>query len=254
MYIQHIRRMIYQIFREEGIIKLFKRTLHYVVRTCYFPYSLYNIRRLDIDTDLNNLVDFTFSFCNGLVRPLQIKSELLELLETLQELKPKYILEIGTANGGTLFLFSRVASVGAQIISIDLPGGRFGGGYPNWKIPLYKSFALPNQEIRLIRGNSHSIEALVKVKTILNGNKLDLLFIDGDHTYEGAKKDFEMYSLLVKNGGLLVFHDIVTHGSIEHGVSEFWHEIKSGYKYKEIVEHWNQQWAGIGLLRKTSEL
>jgi hypothetical protein len=34
------------------------------------------------------------------------------------------------------------------------------------------------------------------------------LFIDGDHTYEGVRRDFEMYSPLVRKGGIIAFHDI----------------------------------------------
>jgi len=37
----------------------------------------------------------------------------------------------------------------------------------------------------------------------------DFLFIDGDHTYEGVEGDFEMYSPLVRRGGIIAFHDIV---------------------------------------------
>jgi hypothetical protein len=39
-------------------------------------------------------------------------------------------LEIGTARGGTLFFLTRLASPHATIVSVDLPGGPFGGGYP----------------------------------------------------------------------------------------------------------------------------
>jgi predicted O-methyltransferase YrrM len=39
--------------------------------------------------------------------------------------------------------------------------------------------------------------------------RLDFLFIDGDHTYEGVKQDFEMYTPLVRKGGLVAMHDIV---------------------------------------------
>jgi len=37
---------------------------------------------------------------------------------------------------------------------------------------------------------------------------VDLLFIDGDHSYEGCRLDFEMYRDLVAPDGLIVFHDI----------------------------------------------
>ncbi|MEM1990703.1 MAG: hypothetical protein QW782_08765 [Candidatus Bathyarchaeia archaeon] len=92
------------------------------------------------------------------ISPIQINEEIAQLLNLLAELKPKTLLEIGTANGGTLFLFCQVAEPDATIISIDLPGGPFGGGYPEWRIPLYKSFAKERQRIHLIRGNSHGLE------------------------------------------------------------------------------------------------
>lgn len=37
--------------------------------------------------------------------------------------------------------------------------------------------------------------------------KIDFLFIDGDHSYEGVKKDFELYSTLVNDNGIIVIHD-----------------------------------------------
>jgi predicted O-methyltransferase YrrM len=47
------------------------------------------------------------------------------------------------------------------------------------------------------------------IKNILDDRKVDFLFIDGDHTYEGVTRDFEMYSPLVKRGGIIAIHDIV---------------------------------------------
>lgn len=75
------------------------------------------------------------------IMPIQVEEEILQLLKILIKYKPTTLMEVGTGGGGTLFLFSRVASSNATIISLDLPEGRFTGGYPRWKIPLYKSFA-----------------------------------------------------------------------------------------------------------------
>jgi hypothetical protein len=36
---------------------------------------------------------------------------------------------------------------------------------------------------------------------------IDLLFIDGDHSYEGVKKDFDLYSKLVSPHGIILIHD-----------------------------------------------
>jgi len=37
--------------------------------------------------------------------------------------------------------------------------------------------------------------------------KIDFLYIDGDHSYEGVKKDFELYSNLLTDNGIIVIHD-----------------------------------------------
>jgi predicted O-methyltransferase YrrM len=36
---------------------------------------------------------------------------------------------------------------------------------------------------------------------------IDFIFFDGDHSYEGVKKDFDLWSPKMKNGSVMVFHD-----------------------------------------------
>ena len=207
-----------------------------------------SVRNID---NIYDAVDFAFSFqVFGIsIRPIQVKYEITKLLEIVTELKPRVVLEIGTAGGGTLFLFTKATDPEAKIISIDLPGGPFGGGYPEWKIHLYKSFSKGKQKIYLIRRDSHNPQTLEEVKKILSGEKVDFLFIDGDHTYEGVKKDFEMYSPLMREGGIVAFHDICPHPpETRCEVSKFWNEIRHKYRHREIVSDWNQKWAGIGVL------
>jgi predicted O-methyltransferase YrrM len=179
---------------------------------------------------------------------MQNKDEFIELLKIFKELNPKYILEIGTANGGSLFCFCKLAQDDATIISIDLPEGPLGGGYPEWRIPIYQAFAKENQNLFLLKKDSHKDETLLEVKKILEGNQLDFLFIDGDHSYEGVKKDFELYSTLVRKGGLIVFHDIVNNDPtrVDIEVPKFWSEIKNKYKFKEIIK--DKINFGIGIL------
>ncbi len=38
--------------------------------------------------------------------------------------------------------------------------------------------------------------------------KIDYLHIDGDHSYEGVKKDFELYSSIMSENGIITIHDI----------------------------------------------
>lgn len=108
------------------------------------------IKKID---GIDEAIEFVFSFqyLAFSIKTAQVKYEITKLLEILKNLKPKIILEVGTAGGGTLFLFSKISHPEAIIISVDIPRGSFGGGYAKWKIPLYKSFAKRRQKINLIR-------------------------------------------------------------------------------------------------------
>jgi predicted O-methyltransferase YrrM len=246
-------KMAGQLFRKEGLISVMNRTWRYILKWPRYLLFSFKIKHLQLDQnlDVQELVNFAFAGYDGLVMPLQVRSEILQLLKIIQLEPPKYILEIGTSNGGTLFLLSRVAAGDGCIISIDLPFGQYGGGYPAWKRLFYKSFAQTNQIIELIRADSHNPATREIVATILQNNKIDLLFIDGDHTYEGMKKDFEMYEPLVKVGGIIILHDVVPH-RLERGcgVDRYWDEIKRCHEHREFVENPDQQWAGIGLIIK----
>ena len=93
-------------------------------------------------------------YCGWSIVPQQIKEEILELLQLLCKKQIRAMLEIGTANGGTLFLFAKVIEPEAKIISLDLPGGNYGGGYEDFRMPLYTNFARKNQRIFLVRDDS----------------------------------------------------------------------------------------------------
>jgi len=251
----------FRIFGEEGVRAFFKKTVLYILRRTVNLPGIGHVRGLIVRHRLTRLIGgiqsveeayrfaSSFRYMGTDIRAAQIREEIVELLRLLRDLKPMVILEIGTANGGSLFLFTMAADPGATILSLDLPGGRFGGGYPAWKSLLYRSFARRGQEIHLIRSDSHNPLTLSKINKILTGRKIDFLFLDGDHTYEGVKRDFEMYGKLVKREGVVAFHDIVPHLP-ETGceVSKFWSEVRNKYGHKEIVQDQKQRWAGIGII------
>jgi len=244
-------------WQDQGRFILFVRLVYFVHRcvrdirhlVC-LPFAMRQMCALEARPGTEALVSLAFDRFLGVIRPLQVRSEVLALLNVLKDAPLRRILEIGTADGGTLFLFCRMATDDAQIISMDLPGGRFGGGYPAWKTRLYEAFALPGQRLELLRADSHDAAALDEVRDLLDGEELDFLFIDGDHTYAGVRKDFEMYGPLVKNGGLIALHDIAEHPARAAGdAHRFWAEIRSQYQVEEFVESWEQGY-GIGLIRK----
>jgi predicted O-methyltransferase YrrM len=191
----------------------------------------------------------------------QVRAEILELGKILKASPPRRSLEIGTNYGGTLLLLCTVSAADAKIISIDMPAGPFGGGYPRRKIPLFRRFSRASQCLHLIRADSHSHRTKERVLRILKDEKLDFLFIDGDHTYFGIQQDFQMYSPLVRAGGIIAFHDIRTYDrGTKCEVEKFWNEIRRHYQHREIIEAANEdsppmavtgaimETAGLGLL------
>jgi predicted O-methyltransferase YrrM len=195
-------------------------------------------------------VDFAFTFANGFLRPGQVRSEIRKALEVIETIQPKVIVEIGTAGGGNLFLLSRAAHAHAYLASVDLPAGNWGGGYQGWKIPVFRRLLLKGQRADFIRADSHNPSTLEELKRRLRGKLIDVLFIDGDHSYAGVKQDFDFYSRLVRPGGLVLLHDIVRHRPEDNcHVDQLWAELRQRYDSREFIEDRRQAWAGIGLMQ-----
>jgi predicted O-methyltransferase YrrM len=198
-------------------------------------------------------LDFVFLFnrYNMFFDICQERKEISMFLSIAEKEKPRVVLEIGAGEGGTLFLLTRIATSKAILVSLDLPS------YPKWRDTLFKLFPMKDQTLQLVRGNSHNIDTFNGVRQSLGENRVDLLFIDGDHGYDGVKMDFELYSQLVREGGLVGFHDIVPdYLNLDYEVPKFWNEIKNGYEHVEIIE--NKKKYGIGILflnsKKSSSL
>jgi cephalosporin hydroxylase len=201
--------------------------------------------------NLDESLDFAFEFSVGAVTiaPAQVRSEIAALLKLLQTEQPRNVLEIGTARGGTLFLLSRAASADANLGSIDLPGGEFGGGYDRIWVPLLKSLPTERQTLKLMRADSHDSRTYEEARRWLAGRPLECLLVDGDHTFEGVRRDFFMYGALVRPGALIAIHDIVP--GPEHrvgGVPKFWSLVKKVYETRELVDDWGQGGWGIGVV------
>lgn len=177
--------------------------------------------------------------------------ELHKLLDFLKNRKMDTVVEIGTATGGTFYALCQAAPADAHIFSIDLPGGPFGGGYDPKDAHIFKTYAKIGQTIYLIPKDSHDGATKKDLFDRLKGRKIDVLFIDGDHTYQGVKKDFELYEPLVEKGGVIIFHDICKHMTApECQVEKFWTEIKDKYENIEIIDPEDDEWGGIGVLIK----
>jgi cephalosporin hydroxylase len=179
---------------------------------------------------------------------VQKPSELSDFLTFIQGKKMDVVLEIGSAKGGVFYALCQLADEKATMISLDLPGGPF-GTFTITEDTSFQTFIKPRQTLHRIKKDSHKAATKTELLKILKGKKIDVLFIDGDHTYPGVKKDWEMYSPLVRKGGIIVFHDINFHPrDIAVQVSKLWKEIKPNFKVVEFIDPVDPTWAGIGAL------
>jgi cephalosporin hydroxylase len=240
--------LAFRTLRREGLVCLCKQIGAYFHQL--FKGARFLLMRLPRDATPAELVDFSFNAAGGLLRMWQVRSEIIQLTDLVGKRRPKVLVEIGTALGGTLFLWCRLADPEAVIVSIDLPAGIHGGGYPYWMSWIYRRFPLPAQKLHLLRGDSHQPDVLSRLKRVLPGDgKIDFLFIDGDHTYDGVNADFQMYSGLVRPGGLIVFHDICKHSvELNCHVDRFWQEVKNERQVHEFVHDLKQGICGIGVV------
>lgn len=189
---------------------------------------------------------------------LQNGDELIPALGHAAALEPKAVLEIGTAWGGTLYTWAQMADPNALLISVDI--GPAGGGYPKAYVPRLRQFCGPTQRLHCVEGDSTTSAVREEVEQVLAGRSVDLLFIDGDHSYEGAKSDFDTFSKFVRPGGMVVFHDIRlsdiaadrpevrdTWGtSVAEDapmIDALWEEIKHDFRHEEYVVE-----SGVGVL------
>ena len=194
---------------------------------------------------IEEIIDMAMDFkTRGLYRvdSVQKREEILALANAVKALHPSTILEIGTCNGGTLFIWSNLAS--ECVVTCDLNTSKI-------RDELYQAFPPPGSGCKVIplAGDSHDQAFFEKVKEALNGRKVDFLFIDGDHTESGVRSDYSMYSPLVRSGGIIAFHDILEKQPVpDNQVYYFWKEISQSASTEEFVKDYNQTGFGIGIV------
>ena len=65
----------------------------------------------------------------------------------------------------------------------------------------WQSWTPTGVTLHTLIGRSDDPKIIKKTQKLLP--EIDFLFIDADHTYEGAKHDFETYGPLVRKGGII---------------------------------------------------
>lgn len=114
------------------------------------------------------------------------------------------IVEIGAFKGkSTCFIAEGIGDKKCQFFSIDTWRSDTMAGGPADVFPAFlENIKFYRDKIKLLRGYSYDV-----AKDWPKDRKIDLLWIDGDHSYAGVKRDIEDWLPLVKKGGIVCFHD-----------------------------------------------
>jgi len=130
------------------------------------------------------------------------------------------VVEIGIAHNEQQAFYREI--LGADYIGIDIE---------------------PNNEPDIV-GDSSDPVTLDKLQRFLEGREIDLLFIDGCHTYEGVKTDYELYTPLVKH--LIAFHDVFSLDKKRAlGVNRFFYEMATENQHMTAIFHRFNTFASI---------
>ncbi len=171
---------------------------------------------------------------------LQWEKEFEVLLELYRRQHPVNVLEVGTYHGGTLFHWLQNAWGGTTVVSLD----SYAVGVDNRH--LYRQWVPVGVDLVVLKGDSHG--QIIRGEVEKYG-PYDFVLIDAGHFLPEVTRDWELYRPMVRPGGILVLHDILTHPawpSIE--VGQLWEKIKQDYMTFEIVADRDAEWGGLGVV------
>lgn len=116
-------------------------------------------------------------------------------------LMPETVLEIGVGLAGSTITLAEALRLNGRgrLVGLDLSQGSIARTRRLLRYHGLDSLA------DFVLGDSHSPDTRDHLRQMLG--QVDILFIDGDHTFEGCRMDFEMYEPLLRPSGIIVFHD-----------------------------------------------
>lgn len=155
--------------------------------------------------------------------------------------KPAVVVELGTHSGNSLCAFAQSVKregLSSQLFAVDTWQGDEQAGFYSDRI--YRELKVYTDQnypfVRLLR------KTFDEARDDFQDDSVDLLHIDGLHTYEAVKHDFETWLPRMRPTGIVLFHDV----SVKRegfGVLKFWEELKHRYSTLEF-DHSN----GLGVL------
>jgi predicted O-methyltransferase YrrM len=160
--------------------------------------------------ELRGFDDLAFLLCsnqlNHGIASLQLDEAAL-LYRLAREASRGPFAEIGRFKGGSTFIFASALPPGVELWSYDshvASRPNIAGGTLDAELEAALARYRLDRKVHLVVADSRNAEP--------PPDPIELLFVDGDHTYEGASADFIRWGPLVCPGGHLLFHDAVDSG------------------------------------------
>ena len=162
---------------------------------------------------------------------------------------PEVIVDLGVDYGYSTFCFG-IPRIG-EIFGIDsFSGDEHAGIRDTYDYVHQKKEELGMNHIKFIKGDFNEVARSWC-------REIDILHIDGYHTYEAVKNDYETWSKFVKDDGVILFHDTIVHNP-GFEVYKFFAEIdlpKANFtisnglgvvsKDKDLIEEIKKQFSGV---------
>lgn len=154
------------------------------------------------------------------------------LIHLAREMQPKNILEIGIGYDA----FSThvwIHECGANVTTVDK---RDWGAFGHHFMEIHK------ERYKFIEGRSEEVLPYA----IKQGKKYDLIYIDGDHAYEGCKRDILLCQQLLAPGGVIVMDDYgVTRGDTAVDIDDQGRTVCDYFGVKEAADECFKDWKQV---------
>ena len=193
------------------------------------------------DMGSDNLNYFGGVFEGG-IHLQQISDEIVPCMNDIMEsgVEINNYLEIGSAAGGSLYLFNYAFNLKNMVIIDDNKHHKH----------IYRPWVIKNisGNVNEFIGNSTDESVVKSVKDL--GLGFDIILIDGWHGFKEVVADIKNYAGLLNKGGFLILHDVETFGYI----NKIWRELKDNGQYKASKKYVTEVYqlnCGIGLLQRS---
>jgi hypothetical protein len=162
----------------------------------------------------------------------------------VEAMRPKSIVELGVHRGFSYFVFCQAVrrlQVQASCFAIDsFEGDEHAGFYGN---DVYEDVLRRN---RRYDGFSRVIRStFAEACDQFADGSIDMLHIDGCHTHDAVRRDFETWLPKLSSRGIVLFHDIAERGN-GFGVHLLWDELRTRYPHFEFMHGHGLGIIGVG--------